>query len=290
MCCKCIEFDCVSYFYNLGVRDRVKALKEISLQIHQGEFIALVGASGSGKSTLARHCNGILVPSRGRVIVNGKDTRNKKVRARLWAEVGLVLQHPEQQLFEATVFDDVAFGPKNLNLSRKEIESVVSLALEWVGMDVRQVGHLSPFALSGGEKRRVAIAGILALSPSILVLDEPLAGLDPSGRKMLLRQLKRLHRDRGITVIIITHNMDDAAAVSDRVIVMDRGSIKAEGKTSEVFMSAPELEKIGLEIPFATRVLRRLQEMGYPVGGGYTLKQAATEILKIYYNRGGTRA
>lgn len=290
MSCKCIEFDRASYFYHIGDHEKIEALRSISLDIYAGEFISLVGASGSGKSTLAKHCNGILVPSAGRVLVNGRDTRNKKVRARLWTEIGLVFQHPEQQLFESTVFDDVAFGPKNMRLTPKEIETAVGRALEWVGMDVQSVADSSPFTLSGGEKRRVAIAGVLAISPAVLVLDEPLAGLDPAGRRMLLKQLKDLHREEGITVLMITHNMDDAASVSDRVIVMDQGTIFASGMAGEVFMPALELETLGLEAPFAARVLRRLSEAGYPVHEGYTLDHAAREIVKIYRNRGGKRA
>jgi len=287
---KFLEFQNVSYIYNSGGPNRVEALKDVSLVIDKGEFISVVGASGSGKSTLARHCNGILVPTAGKVMVNGKDTRQRKVRAQLWREVGLVLQSPEQQLFEATVFDDVAFGPKNLELSREETERAVNRALEWVGLDAGEIGGLSPFALSGGEKRRVAIAGILALSPSLLVLDEPLAGLDPAGRRMLLGQLKSLNREKGITILMITHSMDDAAAVSDRLIVMDRGRVKAQGAAGEIFLSTRDLENLGLEVPFATRVLRRLRQLGYPVGEGYTLERAAAEILKIYRSRGGKNA
>lgn len=282
---KYIEFQKVSYVYNFRTSNQVQALKNVALEIYRGEFVSVVGASGSGKSTLAKHCNGILIPTEGRVMVNGKDTRERKKRARLWQEVGLVLQNPEQQLFEATVFDDVAFGPKNLRMSGKEIEKAVARALDWVGLDVKKVGRLPPFALSGGERRRVAIAGVLAFSPSVLVLDEPLAGLDPSGRKMLLEQLSALHRKQGITVILITHNMDDAAAVSDRVIVMEHGSIKMQGKPEKVFSPSRELEEIGLEVPFATKVIHRLQRLGYPVREACTLEGAVAEILRIYRDR-----
>ncbi len=286
MSCKCIEFQNVSYMYNLGSRE-VKALINVSLKIPKGEFVSVVGASGSGKSTLAKHCNGILTPVEGNVFVNGKNTSQRAVKKRLWKEVGLVMQSPEKQLFEATVFDDVAFGPRNLNLSERETERAVEQALHWVGLDSKEIGKISPFSLSGGEKRRVAIAGILALSPSVLVLDEPLAGLDPSGRKRLLGQLKLLHKDQGITVVLITHNMDDAAAVSDRIVVMNEGKIQAVGPLEKVFLSAQELEEMGLELPFAARLLRCLAGRGYRVSEGYTLDRAAEEILKIYRNRGG---
>ncbi len=283
----CLEFKNVSYSYSMGPRSMVQALKCVSVAITKGELISVVGASGSGKSTLAKHCNGVLLPVKGKVLVNGKDTSKRKVKARLWQEVGLVMQHPEKQLFEATVFDDVAFGPRNLNLSRQEIEQAVGRALDLVGLDVGEVGSLSPFTLSGGEKRRVAIAGVVALFPSILVLDEPLAGLDPSGRKMLLRQLQGLHKNRGMTVILITHNMDDAAAVSDRVMVMDKGAVKACAPVRDIFLSALELESMGLEVPFATRILHSLAERGYQVSEEYTVEQAAAEIMNIYCNRGG---
>ncbi|MTI83985.1 MAG: energy-coupling factor transporter ATPase [Firmicutes bacterium] len=283
----CLEFKNVSYSYSMGPRSMVQALKCVSVAITKGELISVVGASGSGKSTFAKHCNGVLLPEKGRVLVNGKDTSQRKVKARLWQEVGLVMQHPEKQLFEATVFDDVAFGPRNLNLSGQETEQAVGRALDLVGLDVGEVGNLSPFTLSGGEKRRVAIAGVLALFPSILVLDEPLAGLDPSGRKMLLRQLQGLHKNRGMTVILITHNMDDAAAVSDRVMVMDKGAVKACAPVRDIFLSALELESMGLEVPFATRILQSLAEKGYHVSEEYTVEKAAVEIMNIYRNRGG---
>ena len=283
----CLEFKNVSYSYSMGPRSMVQALKCVSVAITKGELISVVGASGSGKSTFAKHCNGVLLPEKGRVLVNGKDTSQRKVKARLWQEVGLVMQHPEKQLFEATVFDDVAFGPRNLNLSRQEIGQAVGRALDLVGLDMGEVGNLSPFTLSGGEKRRVAIAGVLALFPSILVLDEPLAGLDPSGRKMLLRQLQGLHKNRGMTVILITHNMDDAAAVSDRVMVMDKGAVKACAPVRDIFLSALELESMGLEVPFATRILQLLAEKGYHVSEEYTVEKAAVEIMNIYRNRGG---
>lgn len=283
----CIEFQRVSYVYNKGTPNHISALVNVSLEIKKGEFISIVGASGSGKSTLAKHCNGILFPTEGKVIINGKDTQARKVRINLWQEVGLVLQHPEQQLFEATVYEDVAFGPNNLNMSPREVEICVARALEWVGLDLRQIGQMSPFALSGGEKRRVAIAGILAIYPSILVLDEPLAGLDPLGRKKMLELLVNLHKHREITIILITHNMDDAAKVSDRVFVMEQGGIKFQGEVGEIFSSFPgDLEKMGLEVPFATLLLSRLQQSGYPVQNGYTLEDAASEIIKLY-NRGG---
>jgi len=283
----CLEFKNVSYSYSMGPRSMVQALKCVSVAITKGELISVVGASGSVKSTFAKHCNGVLLPEKGRVLVNGKDTSQRKVKARLWQEVGLVMQHPEKQLFEATVFDDVAFGPRNLNLSGQETEQAVGRALDLVGLDVGEVGNLSPFTLSGGEKRRVAIAGVLALFPSILVLDEPLAGLDPSGRKMLLRQLQGLHKNRGMTVILITHNMDDAAAVSDRVMVMDKGAVKACAPVRDIFLSALELESMGLEVPFATRILQLLAEKGYHVSEEYTVEKAAVEIMNIYRNRGG---
>ncbi len=273
---KMIRAENLTYTYAAGTPLAIPALCDVSLSVRKGEFLALVGPVGAGKSTLVQHFNGLLLPTRGRVLVAGRDTRRKEVRRRLWQLVGLAFQYPEQQLFAQTVFDDVAFGPRNLRLPSQEVAERVFEALEMVGLDPQEVRELSPFALSQGQRRRVALAGILAVRPEVLVLDEPTAGLDPRGRRRLLGLFKDLQRCQGKTIILITHQMDVAAELADRVIVLCQGRIFRQGSPREVFADAGALQEIGLKPPLPVELLSRL---GIPEVA-LTLTEAEMKIKK----------
>lgn len=273
---KMIRAENLTYTYAAGTPLAIPALCDVSLSVRKGEFLALVGPVGAGKSTLVQHFNGLLLPTRGRVLVAGRDTRRKEVRRRLWQLVGLAFQYPEQQLFAQTVFDDVAFGPRNLRLPSQEVAERVFEALEMVGLDPQEVRELSPFALSQGQRRRVALAGILAVRPEVLVLDEPTAGLDPRGRRRLLGLFKDLQRRQGKTIILITHQMDVAAELADRVIVLCQGRIFRQGSPREVFADAGALQEIGLKPPLPVELLSRL---GIPEVA-LTLTEAEMKIKK----------
>ncbi|MEW6424115.1 MAG: energy-coupling factor transporter ATPase [Bacillota bacterium] len=269
-----IRVENLSHVYAAGTPLAVTALEDVSLSVKKGEFLVLAGPTGSGKSTLAQHFNGLLLPTAGIVRVAGRDTREKKFRRRLWRLVGLVFQYPEQQLFAETVFDDVAFGPRNLRLPSPEVAGRVFAALEMVGLDPQEVKDLSPFALSQGQRRRTALAGILAVDPPILVLDEPAAGLDPRGRRRLLALFKDLQRRRGKTIVLITHNMDVAAEFADRMIVLNEGKLFREGSPREVFAGWAALQGIGLKPPVAAELLQRLGSRAVAL----TLAEAEEEI------------
>lgn len=268
--------------YARGTPLEVTSVEDISMAVYKAEFLALVGATGSGKSTLVQHFNGLLLPTCGRVLVEGNDTRDKKVNSTLWQKVGLVFQYPEQQLFEETVYDDVAYGPKNMNLNTVQVEARVNEAMELVGLDCKEIGHLSPFALSGGQKRRVALAGILAIKPRVLILDEPTAGLDPAGQRRMLDRIKSLQQSQGMAVVLITHSMEDAARLADRVIVLNHGKIFREGTPREIFSDPKGLREIGLELPFPTELTHKLRQAGKNIERpALTLDEAESEIRRI---------
>ena len=270
--------DHVSYRYNPGTIYEYPALRDVSLSLAKGEFVAIIGHTGSGKSTLIQQFNGLLEPDSGHIYFEGKDVFEKGYnRTHLREKVGLVFQYPEYQLFAETVLEDVSFGPKNLKLPLLEVQQRAFQAIEAVGLS-DAVYDSSPFELSGGQKRRVAIAGVLAMRPDILVLDEPVAGLDPVGRKELLQMLQQLNQ-KGMTIVLVSHNMEDVAEYADRVIVMNQGTVDFDGKTAEVFQREEYLQELGLDIPVVTHVMKRLQEEGYQVNAGEYRMQRAVEEL-----------
>jgi len=278
-----VRMEQVSHTYMQGGPFEATAIFNVNLEIKDGEFVGLIGHTGSGKSTLVQHMNGLLKPTEGTVIVNEtrivKDTKElKKVRQ----QVGLVFQYPEHQLFEETVEKDVAFGPKNLGLSQQEINDRVKEALQLVGLPYEEVKDRSPFELSGGQRRRVAIAGVLAMKPSMLILDEPTAGLDPSGRDEIFREIQTLHREKGFTIVLVSHSMEDVARLVDRIIVMNKGQIVMTGTPREVFAHAEKLKEIGLDVPQITNLMLALREKGFDVPVDiYTVEQAKEVLKKI---------
>ena len=275
-----LEASHLSYTYSPGTPFEQKAVRDVSLTIREGEFIALIGHTGSGKSTLIRHFNGLLHPTGGDVLIDGESIfRDKKsLRAARFA-VGLVFQYPEYQLFEETVEKDIAFGPKNMGLSADEIHSRVCESLRLCGLDESFLSK-SPFDLSGGQKRRVALAGVLAMRPRLLILDEPAAGLDPQGSREIMRYI-RAYAARGNSVLFVSHDMSDAAAYAERVLVMDRGSLALDGPPAEVFSQAERLRALGLALPPMTELFLRLRERGYDLPAAvFTPEAAAEDILR----------
>ena len=306
-----IELSHVSYSYSLSARERRRwrkrsavadkpnkqalwgndpsspwALRDVSLTVRRGEFLGLAGHTGSGKSTLVQHLNGLIRPQEGSVRALGLDLSNKKDAAAVKAKVGVVFQYPERQLFAETVAQDVAFGPHNLGLPQDEVDRRVESSLSRVGLDLSTVGDKSPFELSGGQQRRVAFAGVLAMEPEVLVLDEPMAGLDPAARRDFLELIDRLHRD-GLTVVMVSHSMDDLANCCDRIVVMNEGAVFAEGTPEQVFAHADELKSIGLGVPAAQRMALALAEAGVPLrrGGLYTVESLADELADLLIGR-----
>ncbi|WP_430884850.1 energy-coupling factor transporter ATPase [Fusibacter sp. JL216-2] len=273
----------LNHIYDIGSPYETAALKDVSVQIEAGEFIGLIGHTGSGKSTLIQHLNGLLKPTSGKIVVNGLDLTSKGIKLNaIRKKVGLVFQYPEYQLFEETVEKDVAFGPMNLGLSESEISSRVKEAIELVGLDYEAIKDKSPFELSGGQKRRVAIAGVLSMNPEVLILDEPTAGLDPRGRDEILGQIKKLHVDKEITVILVSHSMEDIAKMADRLIVMDKGQVALDGKPQEVFIHADKLESIGLGVPQITKLTSALRDRGYNIAGDIiTVEEAKKALLTL---------
>lgn len=273
----------VSYSYNPGTPMETKALKNINLKINDGEFIGIIGHTGSGKSTLVQHLNGLVKPTEGEIYFNGQDIYNSDLTMKeLRSKVGLVFQYPEHQLFEADVFSDVCFGPKNLDLPKKDVELRAYSALKQVGLE-DEYFYQSPFDLSGGQKRRVAIAGVLAMEPEVLVLDEPTAGLDPKGRDEILTMLDDIRKQKNCTIILVSHSMEDVADYADRIIVMNKGEIVYNDTPSEVFKNYKELEKIGLSAPEVTRTMYRLKEEGFNVDTDViSVKEAVETIAKCY--------
>lgn len=276
-----IKLENISYQYRDS--SRRKALSNVSLEIKPGEFIGIAGHTGSGKSTLIQHLNGLLKPDEGKVLFDGSDIYQEGYSLKeLRGKVGLSFQYPEHQLFEVTVFEDVCFGPKNLGLSQEEVKERAREALQMVGMDEKYY-EKSPFELSGGQKRRVAIAGILAMHPQYFILDEPTAGLDPIGRDKILELLKRLHESQGITIILVSHSMEEIANYVDRILVMDQGCLLYDDVPKEVFKHKEKLEEIGLAVPFYMYLMEDLRERGFfeEEVTAITLKEAEDQILKV---------
>jgi energy-coupling factor transport system ATP-binding protein len=275
-----IEVDNVTHIYN--DENNVTALKKINLDIDRGEFIGIVGHTGSGKSTLVQLFNGLIIPTSGTVKVNGKNITNEKTNLKeTRRHVGLVFQYPEHQLFEETVYKDIAFGPKNLGLTEEEIEIRVKEVMGLVNLDYEEFKDRSPFNLSGGQQRRVAIAGVLALKPKVLVLDEPSAGLDPQGRKSLADLLRYLYSELDMTIILISHRMEEIAELSSRVIVMHNGEIVLDGNPKDVFAREQKLHQLALDLPQITEILHRLKEKGLKVETDlFSLEKASKEIIK----------
>jgi energy-coupling factor transport system ATP-binding protein len=275
-----IVIEHVSYEYGRGTPFATKALDDCSLEIQPGEFVGLVGHTGSGKSTLVQHMNALLRPHSGRVIVDGQDLAGLKSLQAVRRKVGLVFQYPEHQLFEETVEQDVAFGPRNLGMADRSVKKRVRKALEAVGLDYDAVAHRSPFELSGGERRRVAIAGVLAIEPSYVILDEPTASLDPRGRREMLDYIQRLHEDTGVTIVLVSHDMDEIARRADRVVVMDSGRIALEGTPAEVFRdNADRLVEMGLDVPETAKLLHKLERLGFEVLPGLPSAEECVSYL-----------
>lgn len=278
-----IILDHVNHIYEKDTAMAAAALKDVSLVIPDGQFIGLIGHTGSGKSTLVQHLNGLLKATSGDIFLDGRsiydeDFPMKELRNR----VGLVFQYPEHQLFEETVFKDVCFGPKNQGLSEKEVQLRAYDALKKVGLP-DECFYQSPFDLSGGQKRRAAIAGVLAMKPEVLILDEPTAGLDPKGRDEILGQVKKLHEETGITIILVSHSMEDVAEYVERIIVMNKGSVMYDDVPKEVFRHYKELEEVGLAAPQVTYIMHELRKKGLPVDvDATTIEEAAEEITKIF--------
>lgn len=274
-----IRLENVNYIYSPDSAFRKQALKDVNLKIDDGEFIGLIGHTGSGKSTLIQHLNGLMKATSGHIYYNDEDIYDPKFNLRgLRALVGLVFQYPEHQLFEVTVFKDVCFGPKNLGLSQEECEARAREALNLVGLKEKH-WQKSPFELSGGQKRRVAIAGVLAMKPEVLILDEPTAGLDPKGRNDILDQVAKLHKEEKLTVILVSHSMEDVARYVDRLIVMNRGSVFAQGTPAEVFKHYTELERIGLAAPQVTYVMHSLAKIGFNADHEATTVEEAQKMI-----------
>ncbi len=278
-----IILDKVNYVYSEKTAYEIHALKDVSLKIGDGEFIGIIGHTGSGKSTFIQHLNGLVRASSGGIYYNGQDIDDDDYnRKELRSKVGLVFQYPEHQLFETTVFADVCFGPKNQGLSRKQSELKAFTALRSVGLP-EDYWYRSPFELSGGQKRRAAIAGVLAMEPEVLVLDEPTAGLDPKGRDEILGLVAKLHKERHMTVILVSHSMEDVAKYVGRLIVMNRGSVMYDGTPAEVFTHYQELEAVGLAAPQVTYLMHDLRRRGIPANGTVTtLEEAKQSILQAF--------
>lgn len=280
-----IALEHVNYVYSPGTAYEKHALKDVSLEITQGQFVGIIGHTGSGKSTLIQHLNGLIKATSGRILYDGQNIYDEGFdMKKLRSQVGLVFQYPEYQLFEADVLSDVCFGPKNQGLPPEECEKCAKEALDLVGFPEKYFRQ-SPFELSGGQKRRVAIAGILAMHPKVLVLDEPTAGLDPKGRDEILDQIEHLHRETGMTVILVSHSMEDIAKYVGRIIVMNRGEKMLDGTPKEVFSHYKELEKVGLAAPQVTYVMHDLKERGFPVStDATTVGEAADEIMRSFHD------
>ncbi len=277
-----IKAEHINYLYGEGTAFEQYALKDVSFEIQDGEFVGLIGHTGSGKSTLIQHLNGLIQASSGKIYYNGEDIyQDGYDKKGLRSKVGLVFQYPEHQLFEVDVFSDVCFGPRNQGLSKEETEARAREALMLVGLEER-FWYQSPFELSGGQKRRAAIAGVLAMRPEVLILDEPTAGLDPRGRDEILDEIAALHGEKGMTIVLVSHSMEDIARYADRILVMNRGEKMFDGTPKEVFGHYKELEKIGLAAPQITYVVHQLQEHGIPIKGDITtVEEARDELLRL---------
>ena len=281
-----IRCEHLRYVYNAGLPDETAALNDVSFSIEEGDFVGIIGSTGSGKSTLISHFNGLNRPTSGKIYVDGRD---------MWAEgedlrsfrflVGLVFQYPEYQLFEETCAKDIAYGPRNMGLSEEEVQRRVKEAAEFTGLS-EELLQRSPFELSGGQKRRVAIAGVMAMEPRILVLDEPAAGLDPEGRDTILAQIKAYHKKTGVTVVLVSHSMEDIAKYADKVLVMHRAGVAMYDTVEKIFARAPELLELGLSVPQVTQIFLRLKEMGLDIKTDvHTMPYAVKTVLKAYNAR-----
>lgn len=272
----------LSYTYMAGTPYEKVALKDINMTVEEGSFIGIIGHTGSGKSTLIQHFNGLLKPQKGRITVDGQNIWEKGYKkSAVRQKVGLVFQYPEHQLFEEAVHKEIAFGPANMGLEQNRLEERARWAIKLVGLSYSDIKDLSPFDLSGGQRRRIAIAGVLAMKPKYLVLDEPTAGLDPRGRKEILNQIYQLHKEHGITIILVSHNMEDIARFSNRIIVMNEGRISFSGAPEEVFIEGRKLQQLGLGLPAMTSLMIELKEREWKVNDNiFTVNQAEYEILK----------
>lgn len=278
-----IKIENLTYVYMPKTPFEKKALDNVSLEIEDGEFLAVIGHTGSGKSTLIQHLNGLLKPASGKIYVDGTDITDKDTKlVDIRKKVGLVFQYPEYQLFEETIAKDIAYGPSNLELNEDEILRRVKKSMEMVGLDYDEYKDISPFELSGGQKRRVAIAGVIAMEPNVLILDEPTAGLDPAGRDDILEQIKFLHEKYNMTIILVSHSMEDVGKLAEKIIVMNDGHIELQGKPKEVFREIDTLERIGLAVPQVTYLMRELKRKGFNVSEDiFTVEKAKSELLNI---------
>lgn len=279
-----IEVRHLTHTYSQGSAFQATAIMDVNLTIQDGEFIGVIGHTGSGKSTLVQHLNGLLTPTSGQVLIDGEDMNQKGVdRRRIRQKVGLVFQYPEYQLFEETIAKDIAFGPKNLGLSPEEVDRRVRRAMEWVHLDYDRYAQRSPFELSGGQMRRVAIAGVLAMESKVLILDEPTAGLDPRGRDRILDMVKQLHAQGGVTVIMVSHSMDDISRLATRLIVMNKGRLVADGTPRELFRQVGMMESVGLGVPQATTLCALLRKRGIDIPDDlYTIDQVREHLLRLW--------
>lgn len=283
-----IQVKNLKHIYEKGMPNESVALEDISFEVDDGEFLGIIGHTGSGKSTLLQHLNGLLKPDEGKIIIGGVDiTADDVSMVEIRKRIGLVFQYPEYQLFEETVAKDVAFGPKNLSLSQEEIDSRVKEAVTMVGLDYDQIKDRSPFELSGGQKRRVAIAGVIAMGPEVLILDEPTAGLDPKAHKDILSMIEEVHRLTGNITILVSHNMADVARLSDKILVIDSGHLVVCGTPKEVFSQTEELEKVGLDLPPITRLTEELRKRGMKIEPTIlSIDEAAGQIAEYLKARG----
>ena len=282
-----LETQNLTYKYSVGTPFEKVAIEDISISVEKGDFIGIIGHTGSGKSTLVQHLNGLLKPTSGMILLDGTDIHSDKNFTRQARfKVGLCFQYPEYQLFENTVYEDIAFGPKNMKLSKEEIKERVLRAAEFVGVR-NDMLQKSPFDLSGGEKRRVAIAGVMAMQPEILILDEPSAGLDPKGRKVISEMIEQYRKNTGSTVIVVSHSMEDVAESADKVLVMNKGKVEYFASVDEVFSNAEHLVEIGLNVPEITKVFLALKKQGYDVRTDiYSVNEAKAELLRLFKERG----
>ena len=276
-----LEVRNLTHTYSAGTPFEHKALDNMNFSVERGEFIGIIGHTGSGKSTLMQHLNGLLKPTSGSVLLDGEDIhKDKKFTRQARFRVGLVFQYPEYQLFEETVYKDIAFGPKNMGLKEEEIDRRVREAAKLVGLTEKQL-EVSPFDLSGGQKRRVAIAGVIAMEPEVLILDEPTAGLDPASRAGILENIETYRKTKNATIMMVSHSMNDVARLTDRLLVLNGSKIAMDGPPAEVFTRAEELLQMGLDIPDITRVFLRLKQMGLKVEPVYTMEQAVETVKKL---------
>ncbi|MHB8156659.1 MAG: ATP-binding cassette domain-containing protein [Desulfocucumaceae bacterium] len=276
-----VRLENVWHTYFRGTPLEAAALSGFNLDIYKGEFVALVGPAGSGKSTVLQHLNGVLLPDRGRVLVDRWDTRDKKARKRMWALVGLVMQYPERQFFEETVYREIAFGPRNAGLTESAVNNRVLEALDMVGISDESILDKSPYALSGGEQRRVALASVLAIGTKVLALDEPTAGIDSGGRKKIYQALTRLKAERGVTIVMAIHSMDDVSALADRIAILQEGKIALDGTARQIFKDEDMIKKAGLELPFSCKVAAMLNKKGFGIQDlPLTIDEATNGVLK----------